>query len=104
MTETKTTVSIHNEAATDLEALKYVSDHVTATLGANGKIIHIYKNGFHRFTKDGITVLSELMSHEDKNIARMAGIIMQAAYKQVSEVGDGTTTTTLLTLRFTANF
>lgn len=97
MTENKTTVSIYNETASDLEALKYVADHVTATLGANGKIIHIYKNGFHRFTKDGITVLSELLTHEDENIARVAGLIMQAAYAQVSEVGDGTTTTTLLT-------
>lgn len=97
MTEIKTKVSIYNETESDLEALKYVSDHVTATLGANGKIVHIYKNGFHRFTKDGITVLSELLTHEDESIARVAGLIMQAAYAQVSEVGDGTTTTTLLT-------
>lgn len=97
MTEIKTTVSILSDTNKDLEALKYVCDQVTATLGANGKIIHIFKNGFHRFTKDGITVLSELLLHEDADISRMAGLIMQAAFTQVQEVGDGTTTTTLLT-------
>lgn len=94
--EQKTTVSLTSEAQKDLEALKYVCDKVTATLGANGKIVHIYKNNFHRFTKDGITVLSDLTLHGDKDIARMASLIMQAAYTQLSQVGDGTTTATLL--------
>lgn len=93
----QTKVSIYSDTDADLKALKTVAEAVTSTLGANGKIVHIYKSGFHRFTKDGITVLSELTQHKNKDITRVAGLIMQAAFAQVSEVGDGTTTTTLLT-------
>lgn len=95
--EQKTLVTTSHDVELDLQALKKVADLVTSTLGANGKIIHIYKDGFHRFTKDGITVLNELVSHEDPHISRMAGLIIQAAHTQLVQVGDGTTTATLLT-------
>lgn len=81
---------------TILSGIKLVSDTVASTLGPKGKNVIIFKNGyFPHSTKDGVTVANSIQ-FTDHNLNLGAMMIRQVADKTAKDVGDGTTTTTVL--------
>ena len=79
------------------EGAEILNNAVSATLGPNGKLVLMEKQEppYIHLTKDGITVARSINL---KNKFHRLGCetIKSAAEKTVSEVGDGTTSTTLL--------
>ena len=73
-----------------------LNDAVKVTLGPNGRNVIIETlSGKSRSTKDGVSVAREVfLKHPVENIG--AQIIKEVAKKTVEDVGDGTTTATLL--------
>lgn len=81
-----------------LHGAKQVSTAVCSTMGAHGGLVCIeMKDGLHRTTKDGVSVADNLKfpnPYEDMG----ASIIIDSAMSTVGKVGDGTTTTVLLSV------
>jgi chaperonin GroEL len=82
-----------------LSGIEYLASVVGSTLGPNGKNVIINTDRGVRITKDGVTVASFINS---ENPIENAGIqiIKEAALKNATLVGDGTTTATVLASEF----
>lgn len=89
------------------DGLNTVRDFVCTTLGRNGYNValagkiegEMLNTDVIRITKDGITALDHLRQHHTDQVVRQAAnLIWSAVYKQWGAVGDGTTTTTFLTV------
>jgi chaperonin GroEL len=79
-----------------LKGINKIGDTVSSTLGPAGRNI-IYFNGENILTtKDGVTVAKSIKQLEDPIENMGAQLIKQASIKTVDNVGDGTTTSTLL--------
>lgn len=69
---------------------------VSQTLGSHGKFVAIEKpDGTHRFTKDGVSVASEIFV-EDKAENLFIRAIVDASFNTLRVIGDGTTSTIIL--------
>src|SRR3972149_880816 len=79
------------------EGLAQLADAVKVTLGPTGKNVILHKSwGSPKVTKDGVSVSKEIELPEPfKNMG--AKMVNQAASKTSDIVGDGTTTSTVLT-------
>ncbi len=79
-----------------LEGLTKLADAVRVTMGPTGRNVILQKSfGAPRVTKDGVSVSKEVeLPHPFQNIG--AKLINQVASKTSDEVGDGTTTATIL--------
>lgn len=69
---------------------------VSSTLGPYGKTTLITKDGKLKATKDGVSVAKSILKLNDKSENAGAQLIKNVAEKSANEVGDGTTTSTLL--------
>jgi len=78
------------------EGLSELASAVKVTLGPTGKNVILQKSwGSPKITKDGVTVSKEIeLQQPFKNMG--AKMVNQAASKTADEVGDGTTTATIL--------
>jgi chaperonin GroEL len=84
-----------------MSGVKFVADVVTRTMGADGQLV-MYEDltgNYPVTTKDGVSVAS-MIALEDKAENMGAQFVIQACRKQVSETGDGTTLTALLSYEF----
>lgn len=78
-----------------LNGIDKVVDAVQSTLGPKGNCVIIENGAFPLITKDGITVARSItLSDPFENLG--ASMIKQASWKTLQEVGDGTTTVTVL--------
>ncbi len=79
-----------------LQGLTKLANAVKVTLGPTGRNVILHKSyGAPRVTKDGVTVSKEVeLPHPFENMG--AKLINQVASKTSDEVGDGTTTATIL--------
>ena len=79
-----------------ISGLKKAAEVVASTMGAGGNTVAIFDNlGELRFTKDGVSVAKSIaLEDEIENIG--AQLLINSANKTVEEVGDGTTTTSVL--------
>lgn len=92
--EIKSDKKLHKEIIKGVITLR---DTVTCTMGANGAnvIIEPDNGGFHRATKDGVSVADSVnMPIGFQNMG--VSMIIDAAISTVNRIGDGTTTTSLL--------
>lgn len=90
-------VIIGNEAINKIvHGVNVLADIVGMTLGPAGKTV-VLQDQFDqpKVTKDGVTVARHV-SFSDPIINTGAAIVLQAAKRTVEEVGDGTTTSTVL--------
>lgn len=79
-----------------VEGLNYVGNAVKSTMGPAGKTVIIQRQDkMPVLTKDGISVAKEL-SPKDEKIKLGADLAISIAQKQMSNVGDGTTTACVL--------
>lgn len=78
-----------------ITAIQQISEIVTSTLGAKGRLVLLNKRGQVYPTKDGVTV-AEHLNFEDGIENKAAYLIKQAARATADAAGDGTTTTVLL--------
>ena len=78
------------------EGLSELANAVKVTLGPTGKNVILQKSwGSPKITKDGVSVSKEIeLQQPFKNMG--AKMVNQAASKTADEVGDGTTTATIL--------
>jgi chaperonin GroEL len=78
------------------EGLSELASAVKVTLGPTGKNVILHKSwGSPKVTKDGVSVSKEIeLAQPFKNMG--AKMVNQAASKTADEVGDGTTTATIL--------
>ena len=78
------------------EGLSELANVVKVTLGPTGKNVILQKSwGSPKVTKDGVSVSKEIeLPQPFKNMG--AKMVNQAASKTADEVGDGTTTATIL--------
>lgn len=79
-----------------ISGINKVANAVTSTLGPNGRNVIYTEYGEVRSTKDGISVAKQISNLEDPIEDLGAQMIKQAAIKTGNNVGDGTTTSTLL--------
>lgn len=96
-----TNVAEKNDVHTIIEhVLKYLSDTLSRTLGPYGATTLIHKrNGKHFFTKDGYSVIREILFKEP--IARVISeLITRTSEKMTKTVGDGSTTAVVLANEF----
>jgi len=78
-----------------LVGLSKAADVVSSTMGAHGKYVLINRNGYSRFTKDGVSVAREIkLRNPIEDIG--AQLVINSAQKTVEECGDGTTSTSVL--------
>ena len=93
----KQVIVIGSEARERLvNGINTLADAVTSTLGPNGRNV-VYTDGQSVFsTKDGVTVAKNINYLEDPIEELGIKMIKQAAIKTADNVGDGTTTSTLL--------
>jgi chaperonin GroEL len=89
-------IVFHDKARTDLKTgIDLLANAVKVTLGPKGRNVVIYHNGNTNITKDGVTVANSINLEEGlSNIG--AQIIKRVADKTEDNVGDGTTTATVL--------
>ena len=79
-----------------LTGLNKLADAVSSTLGPAGKSVIIEKdNGLYHITRDGVTVAKSIRV-KDKLENAIIQIVKKVAQKTSDEVGDGTTTSTVL--------
>lgn len=81
-----------------MQGTKILRDIVCCTMGANGSNVIIEPTKakeFHRVTKDGVSVANSVFL-EDGYANMGVSMIVDAAISTVNKIGDGTTTTTLL--------
>ena len=94
MTETTSGIDLKNKLLSGIEKL---NTSVSSTLGPGGRTVLIKdKEGAIRVTKDGVTVAKAFSELEDQIEDLGAQLVKQVSIKSASEVGDGTTTSTLL--------
>jgi chaperonin GroEL len=79
-----------------VEVVKEFSNAVTSTMGPGGRNVIIHSDdGVPTVTKDGVTV-AENIFFSDPFANTIVNLLKEAARKTNSDVGDGTTTSTLL--------
>ena len=78
------------------EGVNELADAVKVTLGAKGRFV-VYEDEYARFrtTKDGVTVAKQIQSNDKFKNAGIT-ILKEVALKLNNQVGDGTTTATVL--------
>jgi chaperonin GroEL len=79
-----------------LKGAKKLNQAVSSTLGPYGKTTLITKDGKLKATKDGVSVAKSIIKLEVPEEDAGAQLIKNVAEKSANEVGDGTTTSTLL--------
>jgi chaperonin GroEL len=90
-------VEFNTDAVNELlKGVNIVADAVKVTFGPNGRNVIIDELGKPKMTKDGVTVASSI-ELDDAIPSLGATIVKDVASKTVKEVGDGTTTSTILT-------
>ena len=78
------------------EAVKLLKETVASTLGPKGYNVLIErKMNIPMVTKDGVTV-SDNIESSDREVNAVIKLIRSVASKKSSDVGDGTTTSTLI--------
>ena len=90
---------LFNKEAFDIlkEGVDTLCNAVKVTLGPNGKNVLIFNNyGDAHLTKDGITVANNVKS-DDPIINGIINVVREASANNAKSVGDGTTTTLVLT-------
>jgi len=81
-----------------LSGVKKLNDSVSSTLGPAGRTVLIKgEYGQLTVTKDGVTVAKAFKELEDPIESTGAELVQKVSVKSANEVGDGTTTSTLLT-------
>jgi chaperonin GroEL len=81
-----------------LSGVKKLNDSVSSTLGPAGRTVLIKGDyGQLTVTKDGVTVAKAFKELEDPIESTGAELVQKVSIKSANEVGDGTTTSTLLT-------
>jgi chaperonin GroEL len=81
-----------------LSGVKKLNDSVSSTLGPAGRTVLIKgEYGQLTVTKDGVTVAKAFKELEDPIESTGAELVQKVSIKSANEVGDGTTTSTLLT-------
>jgi chaperonin GroEL len=87
-----------------VKGIDILADAVVSTLGPNGRNV-IYSDQFGNVlsTKDGVTVAKQIEELEDPIENLGVNMVKQAAIKTSDNVGDGTTTSTLLARELVKN-
>lgn len=81
-----------------LSGVKKLNDSVSSTLGPAGRTVLIKgEYGQLTVTKDGVSVAKAFKELEDPIESTGAELVQKVSIKSANEVGDGTTTSTLLT-------
>ena len=90
-------VFFHNEARERLrKGIDLICDSIKVTLGPRGRnVIYNFHYGYAIATKDGVTVARQVDANDPIEQLGLL-LIRQAAQKTADDVGDGTTTVTLL--------
>ena len=90
-------IKFNAEAQAELmKGVKVIADAVKVTLGPSGRTVLIAgENGQHVITKDGVTV-AKSVELDDPIQNQGAQLVRDVASKTVDEVGDGTTTSSIL--------
>ena len=80
-----------------LEGVQELNNSVASTLGPAGRTVLIKDNtGEIKITKDGVTVAKSFDELEDQTKSLGAELAKKVSIKSANEVGDGTTTSTVL--------
>jgi len=94
MTETSFGTELKNKL---LEGVQKLNNSVSSTLGPAGRTVLIKEqNGEVKVTKDGVTVAKAFKDLEDQVESLGAELAKKVSVKSANEVGDGTTTSTVL--------
>ena len=94
MTETSFGTELKNKL---LEGVQKLNNSVSSTLGPAGRTVLIKDNsGEIKVTKDGVTVAKAFKELEDQTESIGAELAKKVSIKCANEVGDGTTTSTVL--------
>ncbi len=94
MTETSFGKELKNKL---LEGVQKLNNSVASTLGPAGRTVLIKEqNGELKVTKDGVTVAKAFQELEDQTQSIGAELAKKVSIKSANEVGDGTTTSTVL--------
>jgi chaperonin GroEL len=94
MTETSFGKELKNKL---LEGVQKLNNSVSSTLGPAGRTVLIKEdNGELKVTKDGVTVAKRFKELEDQTESIGAELAKKVSIKCANEVGDGTTTSTVL--------
>jgi len=94
MTETSFGTELKNKL---LEGVQKLNNSVSSTLGPAGRTVLIKEdNGELKVTKDGVTVAKAFKELEDQTESIGAELAKKVSTKCANEVGDGTTTSTVL--------
>lgn len=78
-----------------IEGVNLIGQAVATTFGPNGKNVIIKNMGGIHITKDGATV-ARYVNHKDPIVTMGIDVIRQIAVKTAKDVGDGTSTATIL--------
>lgn len=83
-----------------IQGIKEISEPVIATLGPSGRNVMIKNDdGTIKITKDGVTVANAFKKLEDPVKDFAVQLVKQVSRNSAKKVGDGTTTSTLLTYK-----
>ena len=94
ITETSFGTELKNKL---LEGVQKLNNSVSSTLGPAGRTVLIKEqNGEIKITKDGVTVAKAFDELEDQTESLGAELAKKVSIKSANEVGDGTTTSTVL--------
>ena len=94
MTETSFGTELKNKL---LEGVQKLNNSVASTLGPAGRTVLIKEGtGEIKVTKDGVTVAKAFQELEDQTESIGAELAKKVSIKSANEVGDGTTTSTVL--------
>ena len=94
MTETSFGTELKNKL---LEGVQKLNNSVASTLGPAGRTVLIKEStGELKVTKDGVTVAKSFKELEDQTESIGAELAKKVSIKSANEVGDGTTTSTVL--------
>nr|AQM32619.1 chaperonin GroEL [uncultured virus] len=94
MTETSFGTELKNKL---LEGVRKLNNSVASTLGPAGRTVLIKEHsGEIKVTKDGVTVAKAFQELEDQTESIGAELAKKVSIKSANEVGDGTTTSTVL--------
>ena len=94
MTETSFGTELKNKL---LKGVQKLNNSVASTLGPAGRTVLIKENtGEIKVTKDGVTVAKAFKELEDQVESLGAELAKKVSIKSANEVGDGTTTSTVL--------
>ena len=94
MTETSFGTELKNKL---LEGVQKLNNSVASTLGPAGRTVLIKEQyGEIKVTKDGVTVAKAFQELEDQTESIGSELAKKVSIKSANEVGDGTTTSTVL--------